>query len=133
MRLSRRLVPLVAVLASLALVVAACGDDDATTTTTTAAPATTTTAAETTTTAAETTTTAAETTTTVGEDLGVTEAKAIVEALTAASAFDFQGPAIAAAGALDGKRIYAIGNGLEYFFVKNWLAGVEEAGVVDEG
>jgi ABC-type sugar transport system substrate-binding protein len=58
---------------------------------------------------------------------GVDEAKAIVAALEAPATFTFTGPAISGATALKGKRIYAIGNGLEFFFVKNWLAGVTEA------
>jgi ribose transport system substrate-binding protein len=58
---------------------------------------------------------------------GVDEAKAIVASLEAPAQFTFAGPSIADAGALEGKRIYAIGNGLEFFFVKNWLSGVTEA------
>jgi ABC-type sugar transport system substrate-binding protein len=121
MRLSRRLVPWVAILTVLTVGLAACGDDEGTTTTTSAAAATTTSEA------AATTTTTAETTTTEGVDAGVTEAQAIVDALTGPSEFSFTGPAFDAGAALEGKRIYAIGNGLEYFFVQNWLAGVEEA------
>ncbi len=58
---------------------------------------------------------------------GVDEAKSIVAALEAPAEFTFTGPALADVGVLKGKRIYAIGNGLEYFFVKNWLSGVTEA------
>jgi ribose transport system substrate-binding protein len=58
---------------------------------------------------------------------GVDEAKSIVAALEAPAKFTFAGPAIGDVSALKGKRIYAIGNGLEYFFVKNWLSGVTEA------
>ncbi len=122
MRLSRRLIPWVAILAVLTVGLAACGDDEGSTTTTTGAAATTTT-----TEASAPTTTAAETTTTEGVDAGVAEAQAIVDDLTGPSVFNFTGPAIDAGSALEGKRIYAIGNGLEYFFVQNWLAGVEEA------
>ena len=58
---------------------------------------------------------------------GVDEAKSIVDALEAPAEFKFTGPALADVSALKGKRIYAIGNGLEFFFVKNWLSGVTEA------
>lgn len=58
---------------------------------------------------------------------GVDEAKAIVAALEAPATFSFQGPAITGVEGLKGKRIYAIGNGLDFFFVKNWLSGVTEA------
>ncbi|MGD0020303.1 MAG: substrate-binding domain-containing protein [Candidatus Limnocylindrales bacterium] len=58
---------------------------------------------------------------------GVAEAKAIVTALEASAQFTFDGPAITNIASLKGKRIYAIGNGLAYFFVKNWLSGVTEA------
>lgn len=58
---------------------------------------------------------------------GVDEAKAIVAALQAPAEFKFTGPALGDLSGLKGKRIYAIGNGLEFFFVKNWLSGVKEA------
>ena len=125
----RRLVPRIAALATLALIIAACGDDATTAPVETTAAATTAAPVETTTTtAAPVETTAAPVETTVAsEDPGVAEAKAIVEALTAAPSFEFGGPPIEVGDQLQGKRIYAIGNGLEFFFVKNWLAGVEEA------
>ncbi len=58
---------------------------------------------------------------------GRSEAQAIVDALSGAAAFDFAGPKIAVGDQLKGKRIYAIGNGLKFFFVQNWLSGVKEA------
>lgn len=58
---------------------------------------------------------------------GTEEAKAIVASLEAPAVFAFDGPAITGGESLQGKRIYAIGNGLEFFFVKNWISGVTEA------
>jgi ABC-type sugar transport system substrate-binding protein len=58
---------------------------------------------------------------------GVSEAKAIVSALSGAATFSFKGPSITVGDKLKGKRIYAIGNGLKFFFVQNWLSGVKEA------
>ena len=55
------------------------------------------------------------------------EAQDTVAALQAPATFTFDGPAIEGADALAGKRIYAIGNGLEFFFVRNWLSGLNEA------
>jgi len=58
---------------------------------------------------------------------GVAEAKSIINGLSGPSTFSFKGPAITNTGKLKGKRIYAIGNGLKFFFVQNWLSGVREA------
>lgn len=104
-----RLSPWVVLLMLLSVGLAACGDEAGESTTTTAAP-----------------TTTAATTTTAGAP-GQAAAQARVEELTGPAAFMFTGPAITVGDQLQGKRIYAIGNGLQYFFVRNWLAGVNEA------
>jgi ABC-type sugar transport system substrate-binding protein len=57
----------------------------------------------------------------------VEEAREIVDRLSGPGAFSFEGPPIDVGDRLRGKRIYAIGNGLEFFFVQNWLRGVREA------
>ncbi len=57
----------------------------------------------------------------------VEEAQQIVDGLIGPAAFAFEGPAIEVGDQLRGKRIFAIGNGLEFFFVQNWLGGVKEA------
>lgn len=106
--LSKRVAPWVALLLILSLGLAACGDDE-----------------DGTTTAAPTTTEGASTT--EAPAALVEEAQALVDEFSGPSAFTFEGPAIDVGDQLAGKRIYAIGNGLEYFFVRNWLAGVTEA------
>jgi ABC-type sugar transport system substrate-binding protein len=60
----------------------------------------------------------------------VEEAQQIVDELSGPAVFAFEGPPIEVGDALRGKRIYAIGNGLEFFFVRNWLRGVTEAAEV---
>lgn len=112
-RLHRTLLPLALV---SALAVAACGGGTATTTTGTEAA-----------TLAPTAATTVAPTAVSSPSSGASEAEAIVEALSGAAAFQFTGPSIAVGDQLKGKRIYAIGNGLKFFFVQNWLSGVKEA------
>jgi ABC-type sugar transport system substrate-binding protein len=69
----------------------------------------------------------AGTPTPAGPGAGLAEAQAIVERLSGPAAFDLDVPTLQPGDELQGKRIYAIGNGLEFFFVQNWLAGVNEA------
>lgn len=94
-------------LVALTLLLAVCGGEEETTPTT-PPPATATSPTE-------------------AAEAGLEEAQGIVDDLSGPAAFEFGGPSIDVGDQLQGKRIYAIGNGLEFFFVQNWLQGVEEA------